>query len=165
MSRRPVVTHDVKCWPSSFTEVISGKKTLEVRFNDRDYRQGDVLLLREWAPSIDDLTVGEFTGRTCQRRITHVLLGGVFGVEDGFVALSISPLTAPAAVGGQWCLFYGGPDPDNCAGLDRYDDEGECEHRIRYMTNAGYARQQLYVGEWEVVCRVNPERQRKSGQR
>lgn len=31
MSRRPGVTHDVKCWPSSFTEVISGKKTLDVR--------------------------------------------------------------------------------------------------------------------------------------
>lgn len=155
MSRRPVVTHDVKCWPSSFIEVISGQKTLDVRRNDRDYRQGDVLLLREWNPHIRDLTTGKFTGRTCQRRITHVLTGGD-GIEAGFVALSISPLTVPVPGGVQWCVFYGGPDPDNCVGLDHYDDERDCQHKIKYMINAGYARQQLYTGEWEVVHQVNP---------
>lgn len=51
----------------------------------------------------------------------------------------------------EWCLFWGGPDPDNSAGYDTYDDEVDCEERIQYMGAAGYARRTIYAGSWQVV--------------
>lgn len=58
----------------------------------------------------------------------------------------------------EWCLFWGGPDPDNCAGFDTYDDEVECEERVQYMGACGYARRTVYAGSWRVVwSRPTPE--------
>jgi hypothetical protein len=44
--------HTLKTWPEHFDEVIAGRKTFEIRIHDRDYRIGDVLVLREWAPPL-----------------------------------------------------------------------------------------------------------------
>lgn len=40
--------HELKTWPGYFEDVISGRKTFEVRVFDRPYRFGDTLKLREW---------------------------------------------------------------------------------------------------------------------
>ena len=63
-----MATHRLKTWPCYFEEVISGRKSFEVRKNDRDFRTGDLLELVEWDPY-----TGSFTGRQCQREITYIL--------------------------------------------------------------------------------------------
>lgn len=40
--------HDLKVKPIFFREVINGKKMFELRYDDRDYDEGDILILREY---------------------------------------------------------------------------------------------------------------------
>ena len=42
--------HELKTWPKSFASILSGFKKHEIRVNDRDFREGDELCLREWNP-------------------------------------------------------------------------------------------------------------------
>lgn len=81
--------HDLKIWPKHFEAVVSGRKTFEVRADDREYAEGDTLLLREWNPDTK-----AFTGRSTERRVSHLLRESAF-VRDGFVILSLAaPLAA-----------------------------------------------------------------------
>jgi hypothetical protein len=86
----------MKCWPSHFEAVVKRKKRFEVRINDRDYAEGDLLVLREWDPApgmfVNDVPKPKgYTGRKATCLITYVLHGGQFGVEQGCVVLSINP--------------------------------------------------------------------------
>jgi len=76
--------HELKTWPEYFNEVFMGHKTFEIRKNDRDFKKGDHLILNEW----DNLT-GTYSGRSLARTISYVFDGGQFGVEQGYVVLSI----------------------------------------------------------------------------
>lgn len=49
---RGKMAHHVKCWPRYFAQLWTGHKLAEVRVNDRDYQQGDYLVLREYDPAI-----------------------------------------------------------------------------------------------------------------
>lgn len=42
--------HDLKIWPTYYKPVFDGSKTFEVRKNDRDFQQGDTVMLREFDP-------------------------------------------------------------------------------------------------------------------
>lgn len=66
--------HELKCWPEYFQPILTGEKTAELRKNDRHFGVGDVLYLREWEPTFMT-EAGVYTGRSCRRRITHVLHG------------------------------------------------------------------------------------------
>lgn len=81
-------THDLKCWPDSFEEMLAGRKTAEFRLNDRDYRVGDTLLIREWCP-----VRKEYTQREITREITHVL-DNAFGLPKGYAMLSLGTAAA-----------------------------------------------------------------------
>lgn len=59
-------THKLKTLPQFFEKVESGIKNFEVRYNDRDFRVGDVLILEEYDPEMG------LTGRTVQRKISYV---------------------------------------------------------------------------------------------
>ena len=61
------MVHNLKCWPEYFTYVESGAKPFEVRKNDRNYLEGDILILHEW-----DQRTGVYTGRELLRTVTHV---------------------------------------------------------------------------------------------
>lgn len=79
----------LKVWPEHFEAVRSGAKKFEIRRADRDYRVGQTLVLREWAPEERD-----FTGRHIRVEVTHLLPGSVhrrdlMGIRPGYVALSI----------------------------------------------------------------------------
>jgi hypothetical protein len=78
-SATDMTVHELKSWPEFFTAVESGEKTFELRRNDRNYQVGDVLVLREWKPNIHGDDEGEYTGRSCRRRVTYVMegLGGM----------------------------------------------------------------------------------------
>jgi hypothetical protein len=58
--------HELKCWPEFFEEIEQGRKTFEIRENDRDYKVGDVMLLREYAVGVG------YSGRHCRRTIGYI---------------------------------------------------------------------------------------------
>ena len=73
--------HDLKILPAYFDDVAKGRKTFELRFDDRSYFEGDLLLLREWEN-------GAYTGRRVVVKVTYILKG-FDGLKDGWVILSI----------------------------------------------------------------------------
>lgn len=78
--------HDLKIAPRYFHDIVDGRKRFEIRKNDRDYREGDVVFLREW-----DEKIG-YTGRECRCIIPYVLKGSdelPIPLGDGYVVFSI----------------------------------------------------------------------------
>lgn len=73
--------HDLKTLPEYFEAVDSGAKPFEVRFNDRDFKVGDLLCLREYVD-------GEHTGRALYREVTYVLSNPDY-CKEGFVVLGL----------------------------------------------------------------------------
>lgn len=59
--------HELKTWPEFYEEVASGRKPFEIRLNDRDFREGDVLYLRKYHP---DTRV--YSGQYCYREVTYL---------------------------------------------------------------------------------------------
>jgi ASC-1-like (ASCH) protein len=58
--------HKLKILPEYFDAVCSGKKSFEIRKNDRDFCVGDMLLLCEYNPEQG------FTGRVADRKVTYM---------------------------------------------------------------------------------------------
>ena len=77
-------THNLKIVPTHFHEVVEGNKKFEIRWNDRGFETGDNLCLEEWSPE-----AMEYTGKECNVNITHMLSGGVYGLDRGYVIMSI----------------------------------------------------------------------------
>lgn len=42
------IDHNLKIQPRYFDEVLSGDKPFEIRYNDREYKQGHIVVLHEW---------------------------------------------------------------------------------------------------------------------
>lgn len=77
--------HDLKTWPQFFAAVLEGRKTFELRQDDRGFKVGDTLNLQEWDPE-----TGAFTGRSVIRRVTYLARDvPEFGLQSGFVVLSL----------------------------------------------------------------------------
>lgn len=87
LTRTPL-EHELKTHPEPFTEVWSGRKTAELRLDDRDFRIGDTMILKEWKPKAK-----KFTGRTVTARITHItrLSRWIEGIDHRWVVLSFPP--------------------------------------------------------------------------
>lgn len=86
--------HELKTWPAFFRAIADGRKTFEVRRNDRGYNAGDVLWLREWKPE-QDVGLPEsfrYTHSEMRVRVTYVLSGEHFGIKDGFCVMGIQRL-------------------------------------------------------------------------
>ncbi len=79
--------HNLKCWPEYFKEIAEGRKLFEVRKNDRDYKVWDILHLQEYSPS-----TGNYTGQFIHMQVTFILDGGIFGVSEGFVVMSLKAM-------------------------------------------------------------------------
>lgn len=80
-------THDLKTWPVVFDALLTRAKSFDVRRDDRDFSVGDTLRMREW-----DNVAERYTGRTMRALITYLLPGGRFGIEAGYVCMSITRL-------------------------------------------------------------------------
>jgi hypothetical protein len=80
-------THELKTWPEYFQAVLDGRKTFEIRRNDRGFEVGDRVLLLEWMG-------GRYTGRELDRRIVYLT---DFEQRSGFVVMAIEPY--PRAIG------------------------------------------------------------------
>jgi hypothetical protein len=55
---RNPIRHDLKTWPKPFSAILANLKKHEVRVNDRVFREGDELYLREWAPATTTCCAG-----------------------------------------------------------------------------------------------------------
>jgi len=95
-----MTTHEVKCWPEFFGPIALGIKTFDLRRNDRDYKVGDFIKLKEWNP-----VPGEYTGDVCVKRIVYILdaTGPTpeplpqpkWGLERGYCILSLADSDSP----------------------------------------------------------------------
>lgn len=78
--------HEVKTLPVWFGLAWDGRKPFEVRCNDRDYQEGEILRQMEWTPSRG------YTGRTLEWEIAYVLDDSRY-CKEGFVVLGLRRLT------------------------------------------------------------------------
>lgn len=75
--RDHLVNHDLKVLPDYYADIVCGKKRFELRVNDRDYKLGDTVCLREWN--------GEFTGYSFLLTIKYVLKDcPEYGLMNGY---------------------------------------------------------------------------------
>ena len=83
--------HQLKILPVFFDKVISGKKTFELRNNDREYNEGDYLALNEWEQTSS--VGGHYTGRSCLVYVDYILHGaeGAAGLDEDYVVMAIKP--------------------------------------------------------------------------
>ena len=56
-----------KVWPEYFEEILNGSKTFELRLNDFEINEGDILVLKEWGPKTKD-----YTGRMLEKKVGYV---------------------------------------------------------------------------------------------
>ena len=83
----------LKTDPAVFQDVLEGKKTFEIRFNDRGYQVGDLIVLKETKFTGQQMGEGRpliYTGREMQKQISYILSG--YGLQDGWVILGITDL-------------------------------------------------------------------------
>jgi hypothetical protein len=90
-----MVRHYLKTWPEFFEDLISGKKTFELRKDDRSFAVGDVLQLREYDPSTKS-----YSGREATRWVTYILghrteagCAATFGLTPGYVVMGLSAVS------------------------------------------------------------------------
>jgi hypothetical protein len=87
--------HILKCWPEFLDAISDGRKTFELRRDDRDYLVGDTLELREYDPATD-----QFLARSCVVFVTYVMRAGrpayplddraTEGLREGYVIMGIT---------------------------------------------------------------------------
>lgn len=77
---KAVKIHELKTLPKFFEAQLKGIKKFEVRFNNRDYKIGDILVLQEYSQ-----TRG-YTGKYLHVEITYVLNETNY-CKEGFVVL------------------------------------------------------------------------------
>ena len=71
--------HILKIAPIWFEAALHGAKRFEVRRNDRDFKEGDHIVLREWDGT-------DYTGRQILGYIDYVLTAEDFpeGIKEGY---------------------------------------------------------------------------------
>ncbi len=82
------MTHHVKITPIHYEEIASGRKNFEIRFNDRNYKVGDIVELKEY--------LGKETIPTCPDR--YCCDGHKYDERQGDYN--------PCPLGRQSCLEY-----------------------------------------------------------
>jgi hypothetical protein len=84
--------HILKCESTFWGDVADGHKAFEVRKDDRGYRVGDTLCLKNWRSDRQGYS-HEFTGlqeKVVMAHVGYLLYGGQFGIEPDFVVLGLT---------------------------------------------------------------------------
>ena len=85
-SQQEKKVHDVKLGTTFFDDVKTGRKTFELRKNDRGYKEGDTIVMHEYKD-------GTTTGRTIEKKIVY-MLEDFTGLEDGYCILGLGEVKA-----------------------------------------------------------------------
>lgn len=75
--------HRLKTWPALFEAIKTGRKTFDLRENDRNFREGDILNFREWEPRTE-----LYTGREINKKIGF-MIQGEWGLKTRSCAMSL----------------------------------------------------------------------------
>jgi hypothetical protein len=79
------MVHQLKTWPESFQAVWNGLKKYELRKDDRVFKVGDGLFLREWDPMTE-----EYSNRAIQATVTYITTSCDFpGLQDEYVVMGL----------------------------------------------------------------------------
>ena len=89
--------HRLKTIQPFLNYVWDGAKTFEVRYDDRGFTPGDLLILIEW----DDAT--GWGPRHCARRVQFILTGDQYGIAKGFAVMGFYP----EDIGWNWTAEVG----------------------------------------------------------
>lgn len=73
------VTHQIKLVAEFFDDAAAGRKSFELRKNDRNYKEGDML-------EMEEIKDGKKTGRKCSKRIVY-MMENFEGLENGYCIL------------------------------------------------------------------------------
>ena len=65
-----------KVWPEYFEAIFNGKKNYELRLNNFEINEGDILFLEEWDPQTKS-----YTGRAIEKKVSYV---GKFEIDKLF---------------------------------------------------------------------------------
>lgn len=89
------MNHELKIWPQFYQAVVDGKKTFEVRENDRGFQAGDTVSLMEFDPKIVEKQDGhtghfykEVMGYIYSEKL-HFTIGYVLPIDDKRVVFSL----------------------------------------------------------------------------
>jgi hypothetical protein len=77
-----MVIHTLKILPCFMNPIYEGRKTAELRKDDRFFQIGDTIILQEW-----DMASASFLGREIEATITYIFHGPGFGLKLGYVML------------------------------------------------------------------------------
>jgi len=81
---RGIERHNLKTLPQEFGEILNNRKRHEIRVNDRDFREGDELFLKEWDPKTET-----YTGRHVLVLVTYITPGGEWDIPSTHCVMSI----------------------------------------------------------------------------
>lgn len=83
--------HELKTDPEVFQATMEGVKRFEIRLNDRDFKVGNVLRLRETKYTGKAMAEGLpllYTGRDYFFKVSYILHGPIYGLAPGWVIMS-----------------------------------------------------------------------------
>lgn len=78
--------HELKTIQPHFDALWEGRKTFELRRNDRAFQVGDILRLMEWRE-------GYYTGREFKCRITYILPKYEDAIMPNYCIMSLGPIS------------------------------------------------------------------------
>lgn len=78
--------HQLKIIPKYFKEIVDGNKNFEIRRNDRGFKIGDTLILKEYDPIKKN-----FTGNYAKATVMYILKDKDFpiGIKEGYCIMGI----------------------------------------------------------------------------
>lgn len=78
--------HELKELHQFYIGLEDGSKNFEIRKNDRDYKVGNILILKEYDP-----WTKKYSGRSLKKQITYILHHEVFpdGIKEGYVVIGL----------------------------------------------------------------------------
>lgn len=91
-TRNEFKTHELKILKPHFEYVISGKKKAELRYDDRGFIVGDILIMKEIVRSKECSAIS-YTGRWVEVKVTHILKDDVY-LKKGYAMLSFDIITS-----------------------------------------------------------------------
>jgi len=92
-----------------------------------------------------------------------VLAAARLGDEAGGISAQTrdpEPADLPGSI--EWCIWWGGEDPNDCAGFLTYDDEAECIEMAQWIKAGRVARRAVTRGPWQEAA-LGGQRERDDG--
>ena len=78
------MNHELKIHPEYYNQILLGLKKVEIRLNDRNYQENDLLILNEFDPKTE-----RYTGSQLKRKVDFIIRD-VAGLNPDYVIMQIS---------------------------------------------------------------------------